>query len=49
MVEKLAHEEVDNIIIKAHPNSTYQGFSENLPKDPRVIFIATEYNSRDLS
>ena len=49
MVGKLlSHEEIDSVIVKAHPNSTYLPFSEALPQDPKVKFIYTEYNSCEI-
>ena len=49
MVDKLRnYDEIDNIIVKAHPNSTYLPFSKALPKDPKVKFIYTEYNSCEI-
>ena len=49
MVDKfLSNEEIDNVIVKAHPHSTYLPFSKALPQDPKVKFIYTEYNSCEI-
>ena len=49
MVDKLRnYDEIDNVIVKAHPNSTYLPFSKALPKDPKIKFIYTQYNSCEI-